>query len=542
MNVLALLLASLGPTASFDFVAYQGSDPVDRAVSAGPGEYRNPVLQGFYPDPSIEAVGGDYYLVTSTFSYFPGLPVFHSRDLVNWRQIGNAIDLPDQVDFGTLGMSRGLFAPSIHHFDGTFYIANTCVDCGGNFVITADDPAGPWSDPHWQPDLQGGIDPSLFVDDDGQAYILNNGPPEGEPRYEGHRAIWIQRFDLQTMQSFGPRKVLIDGGINPEEKPIWIEGPQMWRKDGWLYLSCAEGGTAKEHSQVILRGRDPMGPFEIGPDNPILTQRDLPDARPYPVWAAGHADMVQTPEGDWWATFLGIRPYAPGLANVGRETFLLPVRWEDGWPTILPPETAIEPVVAKSVLVPGDAAPQAGAFGWREEFDGAPGPEWMMMRLPQGEWMHVANGQLHLQARDARLGDFANPSFLARRQQHAYAQMTTRVSIEGSGRAGLAALQNDEYWLAIGVIRNGDDQRVAIWRRAGDDDPAGGTMIASAPVVGGPVDLALSISAGTAAFRFSQGGSDWSLLADNIDATILSTQKAGGFVGTVLGPFAQQED
>lgn len=193
----ALLFAAFGASAAtaavpspaiFDWFEYRGDDPLPQA---GPGQFNNPILSGFYPDPSITRVGADYYIVTSTFSYFPGLPVWHSRDLVNWRQIGNAISRPTQLDFKKLGLSRGVFAPTIEHRNGTFYIANTCVDCGGNFVITAKNPAGPWSDPVWQPEV-GGIDPSIFFDDDGRAWMLNNDAPIEKPRYEGHRAIWIQ--------------------------------------------------------------------------------------------------------------------------------------------------------------------------------------------------------------------------------------------------------------------------------------------------------------------------------------------------------------
>ena len=143
------------PNARFDWFEYAGSDPADSVTNIGPNDYRNPILQGFYPDPSLTRVGDDYYLVNSTFAWFPGIPVFRSRDLVSWTQIGNAIDRPEMLDFGRLGLSRGVFAPSIAYHDGLFYILNTCVDCGGNFVITARDPAGPWSDPVWLPDLEG---------------------------------------------------------------------------------------------------------------------------------------------------------------------------------------------------------------------------------------------------------------------------------------------------------------------------------------------------------------------------------------------------
>lgn len=174
-------------TARFDWFEYRGSDPV--FAPTGDEQYRNPILAGFYPDPSIVRVGEDYYLVNSTFTYFPGIPVFHSRDLVNWTQIGNVIDRPSQLNFDGLGISRGVFAPAIAFRDGVFYVVNTCVDCGGNFITTARNPAGPWSDPIWLP--FDGIDPSLFFDDDGKAYVVNNGAPAEKPLYDGHRAIWI---------------------------------------------------------------------------------------------------------------------------------------------------------------------------------------------------------------------------------------------------------------------------------------------------------------------------------------------------------------
>jgi xylan 1,4-beta-xylosidase len=240
----------------FDWFEYQGRDPIDATARVGTGQYRNPILQGFYPDPSMTRVGDDYYLVTSTFAYFPGIPVFRSRDLVSWTQIGNVIDRPSQLSFDSLGMSRGVFAPTIQHKDGTFYVLNTCVDCGGNFVVTATNPAGPWSEPTWLRGI-GGIDPSLFFDDDGKTYILNNDAPVGTPLYEGHRAIWIQEFDLAALRPIGPRSVIINGGVDLSTKPIWIEGPHIFKHEGKYYLSAAEGGTAEGHSQVILRADAP---------------------------------------------------------------------------------------------------------------------------------------------------------------------------------------------------------------------------------------------------------------------------------------------
>ena len=318
---------------AFDWFEYTGRDAVFEQPLP-PGSYRNPVLAGFYPDPSITRAGDSFYLVNSTFAYFPGIPVFESTDLVHWRQIGNVIDRPSQLDFDGLGISRGVFAPTIEFHDGTFYVLNTAVDSGGNFFVTASDPAGPWSDPVWLPGIDG-IDPSFFFDDDGKVYLLNNGPPEREPLYDGHRAIWIQEFDPAATQPVGARKVLVDGGVDITTKPIWIEGPHIYSKDGWYYLVCAEGGTGPNHSQVVLRSRSVWGPYDPFDGNPILTQRDLPPDRPSPITNAGHADLVEAPDGSWWATFLATRTYEDIHYNTGRETFLLPVTWRDGWPVIL---------------------------------------------------------------------------------------------------------------------------------------------------------------------------------------------------------------
>lgn len=528
--------------AHFDWFEYSGSDPVDASAKLKPGDYRNPILQGFYPDPSITRVGDDYYLVTSTFSYFPGIPVFHSRDLVNWTQIGNAIDRPDQLDFGKLGLSRGVFAPAIEHHAGTFYILNTCVDCGDNFVITATNPKGPWSDPVWLPEIKGGIDPSLFVDADGSAWILNNGPPVGTPRYDGHRAVWIQRFDLKSQKMVGPRTMLVDGGVDPSTNPIWIEGPHIIPKDGWYYLICAEGGTAEGHSQVVLRSRKVDGPYTPYPGNPILTQRDLPRDRANPITSAGHADFVQLPNGDWWATFLAVRPYRGDYYNTGRETFLMPVEWRGEWPHITARGQAIPYTAKRPALTPQSkpAIPTNGAFTVREEFDGqALGPHWMMMRNPRETWHRLADGALTLTPRAEGLGDNANPSFLARRQQHQIANASTLVDFTptGGAQAGLAALQSDDYWFAIAVA--GDPREIRVTRRAGPSDPKDGTLVARAPAPEGRVRLRIRGDRDRYRFDYAPERGEWRTLHADADGTSLSTRTAGGFVGAVFGPFAQ---
>lgn len=533
--------------ARFDWFEYRGTDPVDATLTPGPNDYRNPILQGFYPDPSITRVGEDYYLVASTFAWFPGIPVFHSRDLVDWTQIGNAVDRPDQLDFGSLGLSRGVFAPAIEHHAGTFYILNTCVDCGGNFVITATDPAGPWSNPVWLPDLEGAIDPSLFFDADGRAWIVNNGPPEGVPRYSGHRAIWIQEFDAANVRTIGPRRMLVDGGVDPSTNPIWIEGPHVYNVDGWYYLVCAEGGTAEGHSQVVLRSRSVTGPYEPNPDNPILTQRDLPRDRPFPITSAGHADFVQTPDGDWWATFLAVRPYQGDHYNTGRETFLMPVEWRDGWPRITDPGEAIPYVHTRPALPrqPAPTVPTSSPFTLREEFD-APTlpPYWMTPRNPRTRWHRIEGGSLVLEPRTVALSDRGNPSFLARRQQHMNASAETLVHFRPGrpdAEAGLAAFQNEDFWYLIALGEENGRPTVRLKRRAGASDPATGILIASAQLdaePGTPLRLRIEAQGARYTFSYAAEGVPWHQLGAPQDGTLLSTRIAGGFVGAVFGIYA----
>ncbi len=540
---LALNLTSMSSAADFarfDWLEYRNVEPGPAAQS---GEYRNPVLGGYYPDPSVVRVGRDFYLVNSSFSWFPGLPVWHSRDLAHWRQIGNAIDRKGQLDFTGLGMSRGTFAPDISHHDGLFYIVNTCVGCGGNFVVTARDPKGPWSDPVWLKNV-GGIDPALFFDEDGTAWLVHNGDPQGKPRYSGHTAIWLTRFDPKTLQAVGEARVIVDAGVDPSKNPVWVEGPHLFRKDGVYYLMAAEGGTSDQHSEVIFRSDKVEGPYLPAPAsiNPILTQRDLDPARANPVTSSGHADLVKTEKGDWWAVFLATRPYAGDLYNTGRETFLAPVTWHDGWPTILPHATPV-PILAKAPDLPRDnAPPTTGSFVARDEFAGAAlGPEWMMMRSPTTNWHRLEKGALVLAVRNARLGDGKQPSFIARRQQNPEAVVTTTlrfVPAEGE-EAGLAALQNDDYFLGVSLTRRDGKLAVQVTRRAGPKDPPGGVVVASKPVAAGPIQLRIHARGGAYDFDYATKPDQWVPVAHDVDATNLSTAKAGGFVGTLIGPYAQ---
>jgi alpha-N-arabinofuranosidase len=424
-----------------------------------------------------------------------------------------------------------------------FYVFNTHVDGGGNFVVTARDPAGPWSDPVWLPDLVNGIDPSMFVDDDGRAYVLNNGPPDGPAQYEGHRAIWIQEFDRRTLATIGPRKVLVNGGIDLAKRPIWIEGPHLFKHEGWYYLSCAEGGTGPQHSQVILRSRSPWGPFVAGPNNPILTQRDLPEDRVHPVTNAGHADLVQARDGTWWATFLGSRVYDKQHYNTGRETFLLPVTWHDGWPRILQPGIPIPTIVkGPSFMRESTQAPLSGNFTWRDDFANATlEPAWMQLRNDGRTWFDLTRkrGSLLISPRPAFDGK-TTPALLARRQQHLSfdASLALQPPTARAVAAGLMAFQNESHWFFLGVRRDAAGMRVFLEEQHG----ATPQLAASAPLrSANALQLKVSADQRRYSFWFRVGDGEWQALATDADGSILSTDVAGGFVGAVLGPYVRSE-
>jgi alpha-N-arabinofuranosidase len=501
-----------------------------------PSEYLNPILSGYYPDPSVTRVGDDYYLALSSFAHFPGLPIFRSKDLVNWTQIGNAIDRPGQLDFTGMRTSQAVFAPDISFHAGTFYIAGTCVECGGNFVITAKDAAGPWADPVWLPFE--GIDPSIYWEGD-RAYIVNNRAPAEPPRYDGHRAIWLQEFDWRAGKMVGESVQLVNGGVDITKQPVWIEGPHILRRDGWYYLTAAEGGTSVNHSQVVLRAKTLRGPYQPFAGNPILTQRDLDPARPHPVTSTGHAKLVQTQRGDWWATFLGVRPYEGDYYNIGRETFLLPVIWKDGWPTILPKGKAVPFTVPRPNLPrqPQPATPTSGDFSYVDEFDGAKlGLAWIGVRTPKAPLYRLSAGELVLNS-GTPLGDLSGaPGYVARRLQHHVATVSTtlRFSPDADGdRAGLGATQSDRNYLFFGVTRLAGKTSIALYTSNDGKEQ----LVASAPVpTGAPVTLTIRTDAGTMGFDYAVGG-ETRTLARDVDSRFLSTKVATGFVGTLIGPY-----
>lgn len=534
--------SALAKAVDFYKFTYTGNDEVF-STPIKPDEYRNPILAGFYPDPSITRAGDDYYLVNSSFSYSPGVPIFHSKDLVNWKSIGHVLTTSKQLPLYQQQTSRGIYAPTIRHHNGVFYMITTQVDVRGNFLVTATDPAGPWSDPILLPEI-GGIDPDIFFDDDGKVYIAHNDAPVGEPLYDGHRAIWLWEFDLKNNKVVKDSgRVIINGGTDISKKPVWIEGPHIYKINGWYYLLCAEGGTAYEHSAVIFRSKSLQEPFVPYEKNPILTQRDLNIDRKNPITTAGHADFVQTKEGEWWAVFLATRAYDKTAYNTGRETFLLPVTWKDGWPMILEqgkeiPYRAKAPVTKAKTANPDQLS---GNFTWVDNFEKKTlGFEWVSLRTADSPFYTLRDSTISLNTLEVKLDSLEQPAFLGRRQQHTRFSASTDFAMpDAKTSAGIVALQSETAHYYFGVRPTTAGTELFI-EQANKKDPA---VVFNKVVkdLATPVNLRIDGNARKISFFYKTREGHHKTVLENADAKILSTEVAGGFVGTLLGIHARTE-
>ncbi len=505
----------------------------------------NPIMTGFYPDPSIVQVGKDYYLINSTFSYFPGIPVMHSRDLKNWKQIGNVIDRPSQMDFMGERMTRGLFAPAINYYKGVFYVTCTDIDHDGNFVVTANNPAGPWSNPVKLPEVKG-IDPSLYFDEEtDKAYIVyNSDAPNYKPLYSGHRTIRMYEFDYKNLKVTGEEQQLVNGGVDLSKKPVWIEGPHIMKRFGWYYLYAAEGGTSVNHSEVILRSKSVGGPYIPYENNPILTQRDLPENRKDPITSAGHAQFVDGPDGKTYAIFLAVRPYEGDYYNTGRETFIAPVAWKDEWPIINPDSKEIKYSYTtdfKEEKQKG-ALPQSGNFAYTFNFDKKLDPSFLFMRTIDSSSFAISPKKgLTLKLKAATVMDFANPSFIGKRQQHLYSTAETALTFSATKeneKAGLVIFQNETHFYFLGKSIVEGKNVLQLFQSNTKDKTM--TLLAEVPInpKQAAVKLRISSEGDKYSFYYAIDKENWTLIKDKVDGKYLSTKTAGGFIGCIYGMYA----
>lgn len=487
-----------------------------------PQGYANPIIPGFYPDPSMCRVGEVFYLVTSTFEYFPGVPIFESRDLVHWRQIGHCLTRPSQLPLDKAACSLGIWAPTIRYHAGRFYVITTNATNRRNFYVTADNPAGPWSQPVWLDNE--GFDPSLFFDDDGQVYYSRKGCPDNTKASEG---IYQARIDLQAGKLLDDLRLVWKGTGG-----MAVEAPHLYKINSWYYMLLAEGGTHMGHMVTIGRSRSPWGPFESCPHNPILTHRDNGWSE---IQMTGHGDLIDDAQGRWWMVFLGTRIYEYQHQHLGRETFLAPVRWDaDGWPRAGDDGTVslwVEAETPKPNPVPPE--PQ------RDDFDR---PElglcWNWLRNPAMDNYDLCGrpGYLRLHGTALSLDDVDSPTFVGRRLQHFHATITTKVEFNPTREAeeaGLTLLMNNRHHYEIAVARQGSTRQVIVRRTIGDLQ----VVIAGESLVDGPVLLRAIADKTIFHFEVSQDGVRWKRLA-SAWARYLSQQVAGGFTGIYAGLYA----
>lgn len=484
---------------------------------------KNPILSGFYPDPSICRVGDDFYIVNSSFAYFPGLPIMHSRDLAHWEQIGNAMDRASQLPLKETGHSRGLFAPTMRYHEGTFYIICTNVSFGGNFIITAQNPAGPWSEPHY---IKGadGIDPSLFFDEDGTCYYIGTHPNPKGCKYDGDWYIWIQELNIDTMELTGEAHNVWNGAL---KNVIWPEGPHLYRKDGYYYIMNAEGGTGPEHAVTICRSENIYGPYENNPCNPILTHRHL--GKDYAVRYVGHGDLVETVNGEWYMVMLAVRPQE-GYTLMGRETFLAKVVWENDWPVVNPGVGKLTDTV--EIDLPEEknkSALNEYVLTTLEHF----GPEFVWLRNPSMENYKLVKGEgLKLGFTKDTLKDKMSPSYVAVRQKDHKFTCKTMFLIDNltQGRiAGLAYVQDNGNHFRIEVSK---EQAQIILCVQGND-----TCVRSVPLEeSNKVYLSLKVRGLSAMVAV---GNDY---MKPIDIRALSSEEAGGFTGCTVGMYASAQE
>jgi xylan 1,4-beta-xylosidase len=530
----------------FSQVVYEGNDKVYNEYPLAEDEFYNPILQGCYPDPSITRKGDDFYMVHSSFAMFPGVPIFHSNDLVNWTQIGHVLDRKSQLRVEDSGISAGIYAPDITYNpnNDTFYMITTQFSGGfGNIVVKTKDPKQGWSDPY---KLEfGGIDPALFFDDNGKAYVVHNDAPDrGKELYNGHRVIKIWEYDLEADQVIkGTDKIIVDGGVDITQKPIWIEAPHIYKKNDKYYLMCAEGGTGDWHSEVIFVSDDPKGPYIPAPSNPILTQRYFAKDRKNKVDWAGHADLVLGPDDKYYGVFLGIRPNEKNRVNTGRTTFILPVDWSGDFPVF---ENGLIPLEPKIKMPKGvtnktgqDGFFPNGNFTFTEEFKLEKlDYRWIGLRGPREDFMSITKKGIEINPFAVTIKEVKPTSTLFLRQMHKDFSLITTLDYKPRSEkdlAGLTCVQSEKFNYVFGLTKKGNDFYILLERT----EKGASKILASQKVaINGPIKLQVKASSDDYEFGYALNGNEFINLGGVVSGDILSTNVAGGFTGTLIGLYA----
>lgn len=486
-------------------------------------KYKNPIIPGFNPDPSICRVGEDFYLVTSTFEFFPGVPIYHSRNLVNWELINYCLTKDSQLPLEGAAASGGIYAPTIRYHDGVFFMTTTNVSNGGNFIVHTKDIYGEWSEPAYVD--QGGIDPSLFWDDDGTCYFVSNGLDENK-----RVSIYLCQLDPFTGEKHTPTQLISYGcgGRYPE-------APHIYKKNGYYYLMLAEGGTEYGHMETIQRSKSIYGPFEKCPHNPILTHRDTPG----PIQATGHADLVEDQNGNWWLVCLAIRPIKKiQLHHIGRESFLAPVIWnEDGWP-----------VVGNNGKIDFEMeGPLPGPTPWPVSLDFCDSfdndkidPRWSFVRNPRRENYLLEKERILLKGgRDGLSTPLGHPTMIALRQQAFDVEVVAQLEgeVQPHQRSGLCAFYNSDHHYDIFITKEQDEHAVCLRKRVADID----VIVASHPIdYKGSVAFKIVSNDEWYKFFYEKDGEFIELGQGQTSLLATEVTYPNSFTGVFLGVFSEQ--
>ncbi len=497
------------------------------AFGQAPDLYSNPIIPGYHPDPSICRVGDEYYMVNSSFEWWPCMPIHKSKDLVNWELVGYGKVDPAKLPVaeGTRD-SGGIFAATIRYHKGVFYLITTMIGGKGNFYITATDPTGEWSDPVWLHSQ--GIDPSLFWDDDDKCYYVGHGHP-AKPRKPGHTSIWVQELDLKQGKLVGPAKHLSEGHSVDAGYP---EGPHIYKHNGKYVLMIAEGGTGFTHSVTQFYSDSIFGPYQPNQINPILTHRHL--GNDYHIQSVGHADIVQTQNNDWWMVALATRNF-DGFTYLARETFLVPMEWEDTYGRL---GMVVNRGVGKVLEV--DKRPD---LPWtpvkrdpiRDEFDASEmALKWNMLRSPTEKWYSLADGKLTMNVRPEAANKFVNPSLWAQRIQHLHFTASTRMNFntrKSNEEAGIIVYRESQNYLTF--TKKGD-QLVILLQKGGKSE-----VLYTTKAPKGELILSLTGDGENISFKYATPNAEWKY----IDVTTsLKVIGRGQFNGPMIGVYASSND
>lgn len=471
--------------------------------------YENPIIPGFYSDPSICRVGEDYYLVTSTFEYFPGVPIFHSKDLVNWQKIGHCLHREAQIPKGI-----NIFAPTLRYYEGTFYMITTNITGGGNFYVTAKAPEGPWSDPIWV-DIPG-IDPDLFFDEDGKTYVISS-------------SFILFEIDLKNGELLSEGRKVWNGTGGRYE-----EAPHIYKKDGLYYLMAAEGGTEEAHSETIARSHDIWGPYTENPGNPILAHANAAGQR-NPIQGVGHGDMIQAHDNSWWIVFHGYRTVSDKVHHIlGRETCLAPVSWpRNGWP-VVNGNGVVTPYMDSATLPLQPFAEKPS----RTEFNEMKlGLDWNYIQYPEEAHYSFTTQEGHLSLRGvaATIQNYKPVTFVGRRLEHFYYTATTELDFNPENEneeSGLILLNNGTHF-DIMVSKKGRKRLLTVKLQFGQ------TLYRSKEIELKPGPVKLRIKGEKTSFTFSYAQSnDLFKDVETVDSKFIATETVGWFTGVYVGLYA----